>query len=116
MDVMRDTDGRKLTPDQQEEYRKQAAWLLEQGWPAARVAEAFGQSRSWAFEVRKTVRERGEAALVSTPRPEGHKKLNSTRRRELAVLIKDFTPRDFGFDEALWTRRIIGDLIFRRWG
>lgn len=116
MDVMRDTDGRKLTTAQQEQYRKQAARLLGQSWPAERVAEAFGQSRSWAFEVQKTVRERGEAALASTPRPEGPKKLSASRRRELAVLTKDFTPRDFGFDEALWTRRIIGDLIAQRWG
>jgi hypothetical protein len=35
-----------LTTAQQEHYRKQAARLLEQGWPAERVAEAFGQSRS----------------------------------------------------------------------
>jgi transposase len=115
MDVMRDTDGRKLTTDQQEQYRKQAARLLGQGWPAERVAEACGQSRSWAFAVHKTVREQGEAALASTPRPEGQKKLSTERRRELAVLITDFTPRDFGFDEALWNRRIVKDLIVQRW-
>lgn len=116
MDVMRDTDGRKLTRDQQEQYRKQAARLLRQGWPAERVAEAFGQSRSWAFEVQKTVQERGETALAGTPRPPGDKKLNTTQRTELAVLLEQFTPRDFGFDNALWAAQIVADLIFQRWG
>jgi transposase len=112
---MGDMDGRRLTAAQQEEHRKQAARLLRHGLPAERVAEAFGRSRSWAFGVQKTLREHGEEALAGTPRPEGSKKLSTARRRELAVLIKDRTPRDFGFDEALWTRQIIGDLIFQRW-
>ena len=112
---MHDTDGRKLTAAQQEEHRRQAARLLRKGWTAQHVATAFGQSRSWAFAVQRTVREGGEAALAATPRPEGPKKLSAQRRVELAALIKDRTPMSFGFDQALWTRAIVRDVILQRW-
>lgn len=114
--VMSDTDERGSRAARQEERRKEASRLLREGWKPEQVARIVGRSRSWVFGVQKTVRERGEEALDSKPRPVGPTKLDTARRRELAVLIKDFTPRDFGFDQVLWTRRIIGDLIFQRWG
>jgi transposase len=66
--------------------------------------------------VQKTLREHGEEALAATPKREMPKKLSTERRAELALLIKECTPRDFGFDEALWTREIAGDLVYERWG
>jgi transposase len=113
---VRETDGRKLTQAEQEARRLQAARLLRSGRTPVQVAEALGVSRSWAFAVQKAVREGGEVALTGIPRPEGPKKLDRARRAELAVLITDRTPMDFGFDEALWTRKIVSDLIYQRWG
>lgn len=113
---MRETDGRKLTAAQQEDRRRLAARLLGKGWTPGRVAEVFGQSRSWVFAVQGAVRKGGEAALVAIPRPEGAKKVSVQRRAELAALMKDRTPVSFGFDQALWTRGIVRDLIGQRWG
>lgn len=114
--LMRETDGRKQTQAEQEIHRRQAARLLRAGRTPEQVAEALGRSRAWAFSVQKTLREDGENALRAKPRPEGPKKLSKKQRAELAVLIEDHTPMDYGFDEALWTRRIVGDLIYDRWG
>lgn len=113
---MRETDGRRLTQKEQEEARIQAARLLKSGMAPDQVAVAMGRSRAWAFGVAKAVREGGIEALEAVPRPEGKKKLDSRGRAELAVLIEGHTPQDHGYSEALWTRDIVGDLIYQRWG
>lgn len=113
---VRETDGRKLTQAEQERQRVQAARLLRGGRTPGEVADALGRSRSWAFGVRRALREGGESVLAAVPRPEGRKKLDAGRRRELFALITHQTPADFGFGVALWTRRIVADVIFERWG
>jgi transposase len=109
-------DGRKLSQDEQELRRLRAQELLEKGRSVTQVVEMLGASRSWVFAVAKKVREGGVAALVRTPRPEGPKKLDGARRRELFTLVRDFTPLAFGFGSVLWTRQIVQELIYERWG
>ena len=114
--IVRKTDGRGLTQKDQEQARLQAARLLESGMKPDQVAIAMGRSRSWAFAVAQAVRDGGVESLVAVPRPEGKKKLDRRRREALAAMIEDQTPEDWGFGEALWTREIVADLIFKVWG
>lgn len=113
---VRETDGRKLSQKDQESDRVRAGRLLLAGRHPEDVAEVFGRSRSWAFDVQRKVRAGGLAALAAEPRPEGPKKLDHKGRQTVAAMIRDHTPQNFGFDSALWTRAIVGELIFERLG
>jgi transposase len=113
---MRETDGRKLSQKDQEADRVRAGRLLLQGWHPEDVAEAFGRSRAWAYGIDKKVREGGLAALAAKPRPEGPKKVDDKGRQMVFAMIRDHTPQEFGFEWALWTRAIVGDLIYERLG
>jgi transposase len=109
-------DGRAATQKDQEQARLQAARLLESGMKPDLVARALGRSRAWAFDVARVFREGGVEALAAVPRPEGRKKLDSAQRAALAVMIEDHTPAEYGFDVALWTRELVGELVFLVWG
>lgn len=112
---MRGSDGRRLTQAEQEARRLQAARLFAAGGSVEDVVVVLGVSRSWAFGVKQKLREGGERALAAVARPEGKKKLDSGQRQALSELVRDRSPADFGFVQALWTRQILVDLVWEIW-
>jgi transposase len=112
---MRGSDGRRLTQAEQEARRLQAARLFAAGRSVEDVMTVLEVSRSWAFGVKQKLREGGERALAAVARPEGKKKLDSGQRQALYEMVKDRSPADFGFVQALWTRQILVDLVRDIW-
>lgn len=86
---------------------------LESGKSADLVAEMLGVSRASVFGWQKAYREGGLAAL-STKFASGRPTLLSDAQMlRLYALVAGHDPRQLSFGVALWTRKLIRDLIMR---
>jgi transposase len=104
--------GRRAT----EEERVRAVELMENGKSPELVAEILGVSRSSVFDWQKKYREGGLAAL-STKFASGRPTVLSDRQMmRLRAMIVGGDPRQHSFGFALWTRKIVADLIERTFG
>lgn len=65
---------------------------------------------------RRKWRAGGTAALAAKPVPGRPRSLSDNQLAELAGLIRDHTPADHGFAEALWTKALVAALIEQRYG
>jgi transposase len=103
--------GRRST----NEERIDAIRLLYKGYTRAAVANIFEVTESSVYGWQKLYREGGLAAL-STKIASGRKKLLSDKQLlQLAGWIR-LDPRQLEFDFGLWTRKMVRDLIRRKFG
>jgi transposase len=104
--------GRRAT----EEERIRAVQLLEIGKSPDLVAEILGVSRSSVFDWQKRYRESGLAAL-STKFASGRPTVLTDKQAiQLYSMIAGKDPRQLSFGMALWTRKMIAELICRQFG
>src|SRR3979409_249450 len=102
--------GRRAT----EEGRLRAVQLMEEGAAPELVAKFLGVSRSSVFEWQKKYREGGLASL-STKFASGRPTfLSDEQMLKLRSFIVGRDPRQFSFGVALWTRKIVCDLVHRQ--
>lgn len=102
--------GRRATAEE----RIRAVQLMASGESPEVVAEFLGVSRSSVFEWQKKYREGGLAAL-STKFASGRPTfLSDDQMLRLRSFIVGRDPRQFSFGVALWTRKIVRDLIVRQ--
>ena len=93
-----------------------AVQLMESGKSPDLVAEILGVGRSTVFEWQAKYREGGLAAL-STKFASGRPvSLPDQQMLELYSLIAGRDPRQLSFGMALWTRKMIAELIHRKFG
>lgn len=103
--------GRRST----NEERINAIRLLSLGYAHAAVAEILDVTQSSVYGWQKMYREGGLAAL-STKIASGRKPLLTDKQLlQLAGWIRK-DPRQLEFDFALWTRKMVRDLIRRKFG
>jgi transposase len=104
--------GRRAT----NEERVRAVQLMEDGYSPDAVADMLGVGRSSVFSWQKKYREDGLAAL-STKFASGRPTILSDQQMiRLYSMIVGGDPRQFSFGVALWTRKLIADLIHRTFG
>lgn len=102
--------GRRAT----EGERIRAVQLIESGKSPELVAEFLGVSRSSVFDWWKRYRESGLAAL-STKFASGRPTVLSDRQMvRLRSLIVGHDPRQYSFGVALWTRKLVRELIHQQ--
>ncbi|MHB8450504.1 MAG: helix-turn-helix domain-containing protein, partial [Mycobacteriales bacterium] len=103
--------GRRAT----HEERIAAVEMLRRGISADQVADVLTVSRASVFAWMALYRQSGHQAL-STKRASGRPPaLSEAQRDQLARWIcRD--PRQLQFDFGLWTRRMVADLIERKFG
>lgn len=88
--------------------------LLEEGYSARQIADKLRCGRSTVFGWLARARD-GEFSLEPVRPPGGPSKLSDEQAAELfALLFKD--PRQLEFDFGLWTRAMVAELIWRRFG
>lgn len=85
--------------------------MLDEDLPAKSIMAALRLSRSTFFEWKKAYRTRGVEGLKVRPIPGGTPKLTDKQMSQLCGWIAGRDPRQFQFDFALWTRKIVRDLI-----
>lgn len=111
-------DARLLSPEAQQELRRQAIKMLKKGRKQNVVAEELEVSRQRVNGWWKRYREGGWDALRARKRgPKGgSRKLTSEQELEVQRLIADKTPDQLKLKYALWTREAVGKLIKERYG
>jgi len=104
--------GRRST----NEERIRAVELMEFGKSPEMVADVLGVSRSSVFEWQRKYREGGLAAL-STKFASGRPTVLSDKQTvKLYSLVAGKDPRQLSFGMALWTRKMVAELIHRQFG
>jgi transposase len=107
-------DARSLTPQTQEEIRRQAIRLVKSGMKAKDVADQLEVSRKSVQEWKKIYKEGGMKALKARKqgRPMGSGlKLSEEQQAKIKVIICDATPEQLKMPFALWTREAVESLI-----
>ena len=102
---------RRLPRTELPEIRRQFARMLDDGVPAQSIMVALKLGRSTYFQWKRKYQEQGLNGLKVRPLPGAASKLTDQQTSQLRGWLVGRDPRQFQFDFALWTRRIVRDLI-----
>jgi transposase len=94
--------------------RAQFVRMLEAELPKTSIMVALKLSKSTFYEWKRLYQERGVDGLTVQPIPGGTPKLTDRQTSQLRGWIVGRDPRQFQFDFALWTRKIVGKLIVQK--
>ena len=112
-------DARSLPAAAQEEKRRLAIRLRQEGRTFAEIGESVGVHWATVLGWWQRFEEGGIEALAARRRgrrPGAQRRLTPVRERDIQRLIADKTPDQLRMPFALWTRAAIGELIHRRYG
>jgi transposase len=90
--------------------------MLDEGLPADAIKAALKLSRTTYFQWKRAYETRGAEGLTVRPIPGGTPKLTDQQTSQLFGWLAGRDPRQFQFDFALWTRKIVRELIRQRFG
>ena len=110
-------DARSLPAAAQEEKRRLAIRLRQEGRTFADIGASVGVHRATVLGWWKRFEAGGLAALTAQRRgrrPGTHRRLTAAQERTMQRLIADRTPDQLRLPFALWTRAAIGELLHRR--
>lgn len=113
---MRRDDARKLGRDVQEKMRIRAVQSIRRGESPEKVAEILGVNRVTVYAWLSRFAEGGWSALKRKKAPGRVPSLDSHQMRTLYYVLVDSTPEQEKFPFALWTSRLVGEFIRRRFG
>ena len=109
---------RSLTPEAQEERRRQVIGLRERGLTYDAIARQVGLTRNRVFYICRRYAAGGEAGLRTGPRgpaPTG-RFLTAAQEAEVRGLIRRGTPDGYGLPYAWWSRAAVRALVKQRCG
>ena len=112
-------DARKLSPEVQEEKRKQAIRLHKKGKPYKEIAELVEVHFETVGKWVRAYRESGIQAVSSKVRGRkkgASRKLTAEQEKVIQQLIIDKTPDQLKMVYALWTRKAVLELIQDKMG
>ena len=110
---------RSLTPEAQEERRRQVIGLRESGLTYEAIGLQVGLTRNGVFDICKRFRESGMVGLQTGPRgpaPGTGRFLTAAQEATIRGLICRGTPDAYGLPFALWGRAAVAALIEQRCG
>ena len=112
------TNAVKLSPEEQYQIRKSIVRLSKKGKTDDEIAEILDVSERHVRSVKKTYSEKGLEGLKARKR--GRKKgknviLTEEEEKEIQKLLTDTSPDQMGFEECMWTRKVIQNLIEKKY-
>lgn len=115
---METQDGRKLSPQAQQELRRRVVHaILEQGMAQTEASRLFGVGRTSIYYWLKAHQKGGYAALQAHKRgPKRQSRLAGHQAATIVRLIADRCPDQLKLPFALWTRDAVRQLIRKRFG
>jgi len=96
--------------------RMQAIKAVREGRTVADVADAFGFNERTVYTWLSKYAEGGQKGLQNQPKSGRPKTLSDSEMRWLARTVRDETPEQMKFPYALWTLRLIREVIDQRLG
>ena len=111
------SDARKI-PDEVMNYIRMIAVraVEEKHYSPEAVADIFGITRSSIYDWLRWYREGGEAALKTRKALGKPPVITPVMDAWLKHTVLNSTPVDHGYDTVLWTRRILVELLQKRFG
>lgn len=109
-------DGRKISRDALEHLRITACRRVSEGEAPSAVISSMGLCRTTIYKWLSRKRKRGEAGLRKRKSPGADKIIGVRQQRIIRRWVLSKDPRYFGFVEALWSRRILIELIKNKFG
>jgi transposase len=110
-------DGRTLKHDTLAELRKMAIRrILEDGAKPSEIATEYGFCRNYLYPWIKKFKDGGWEALTESIAEGPALALSEKQRQQVRKWILGKDPRQYGFDFGLWSRRIVGALIEKKFG
>ena len=113
---MRNTDGRKISPEAMEEIRIRAVERVQAGESPEVVIKTLGFARACIYNWLARYRAGGWHRLRTGQRSGRPKKLTGTQIKWVYKTVRDKDPRQLKFEFALWTRSMVADLIKHQFG
>jgi transposase len=116
---VRSRDARRLPQAAQEELRRRAVALVEEGHSQTEVAGLLDVSRQSVNEWVRAYRLGGEGALAAARRgrrPGEKTALAPWQQAQIAKAIREKNPDQLRLPGFLWTRALVCELIERRFG
>lgn len=116
---MEKQDTRTMSPESQEQLRRQAIRLRKKGMSYTAIADLLGAHRNTVSIWCRQYEDGGAAAIASKKRgvKEGtHRTLSPEQEDEIRRCILDKTPDQYKLTFALWTRQAVRDVIKLRTG
>ena len=109
-------DGRKWSHEMAENVRRFAVARVRSGEKPSVVIGSFGLCRTTIYRWLQAEERGGSEALASTKAGGRPPKLTEKQRAQIFGWINGRDPRQYGFDFGLWTRRIVSELVHRKFG
>lgn len=107
-------DGRTLNHETLETIRLLAVRRVREGENPSEVIKSFGFCRTTIYRWLRNEQDQGEQGLrarkAAGPRPQ----LSIKQKKQVGYWINGKDPRQYGFDFGLWTRKIVADLIEKK--
>lgn len=113
---MRTTDARKLSHKTLTEIRKRAVASVQDGQSPEIVAQAMGVDRRTMYGWLALYRNGGWQALDARKRGGRPRKLDGKAMRWIYRTVTMKNPMQLQFSYALWTAKMIGEIIYRQFG
>lgn len=109
-------DGRSLDHKTLEEIRWMAVQRVREGERPADVIEAYGFHRTSIYKwLRMALRPGGGLRMLkSTPATGRPRSLTPKQEQQVFRWVNGHDPRQYGLDFGLWTRRVVADLIEKK--
>jgi transposase len=109
-------DGRSLDHKTLEEIRWMAVQRVREGERPSDVIEAYGFHRTSIYKwLRMALRPGGGLRMLkSTPATGRPRSLPPKQEQQVFRWVNGRDPRQYGLDFGLWTRRVVADLIERK--
>jgi transposase len=107
-------DGRRHSHGTLETIRMMAVHRVREGEAPSAVMNSYGLCRTSIYRWLRAAKAGGEAALKSRTHPGPPPKLTPRQEQQVRGWICGKDPRQYGFDFGLWTRRIVAELIQRK--
>jgi transposase len=113
---MKTHDGRKLSPQAQQELRHRVVHaILEEQMSQTEACRIFGVGRTSVYNWLKAHRKGGDTALKAQKRGRKHQsRLAGHQAATIVRLITDRCPNQLKLPFALWTREAVRELIEKR--
>lgn len=99
-----------------EHLRTTACRRVREGEKPSAVMKSMGLCRTTIYKWLRTYRRQGEAGLARRKATGRKPRLNARQRQAVIRWIVGKDPRQYGFDFGLWTRRIVSEMIGKKFG
>jgi transposase len=107
-------DGRTHDHNTLETIRLMAVRRVHEGETPSAVVKSYGLCRTSIYRWLRAEKAGGVKALKSRKHPGPTPTLTDKQKQQVRTWICGKDPRQYGFDFGLWTRRIVRDLIQRK--